>query len=109
MIKQASLWLLGILAVLALMWLLTGNSFFIYKWLAPRTVEVQRQTFEQSKAYNQGMVQDLSRLYEEFVHDTPVQRQALGAIIRERFADYVPTQSLPTDLRNFLDSLRRNP
>ena len=45
-----------------LTWAVQGNDFFMYKVFAPKYEQVRRTTFEQSKAYNQGMVQELQNM-----------------------------------------------
>lgn len=89
-----------------LMWVLTGNDFFLYKVFAPKYEQVRRETFEQSKAYNQGMVQELQNMQFEYAKATKEQQHALAAIILHRAADYDERQ-LPPDLRGFIAGLRR--
>lgn len=36
-----------------------GTDFFLYQMFAPKYEQVRRNTFEQSKAYTQGMIQQL--------------------------------------------------
>ena len=48
--------------VIGLSWIVQGNEFFLYKVFAPRTEAMRREVFEQSKAFNQGMVQELQNM-----------------------------------------------
>ena len=46
---------LGIVVVcLGFGWIATGNDFFLYKVFAPKYEQVRRETFEQTKSYNQA-------------------------------------------------------
>ena len=73
---------LGVLvALLAVVWLVEGNDFFLYKVFAPRREVVRREVFEQSKAYRQGMVMELQAMQAEYVKATPEQQKSLASII----------------------------
>ena len=97
----------GVLAlILGLSWSITGNDFFLYKVFAPKVEQVRRETFEQSKAYNQGMVQELQNMQFEYVKATSEQKQALTSIILHRAADFDESK-LPSDLSSFIRQLRQ--
>lgn len=94
-----------VFAVFALTWVAQGNDFFLYKMFAPKYEQVRRETFEQSKAYRQGMVQELQNMEFEYRKATPAQQDALASIILHRAAD-VPDDALTSDLRSFVSELR---
>ena len=95
-------------SILALTWVFTGNDFFLYKVFAPKQEQVRRQVFEQTKAYNQGMIQELQNMQFEYVKATPEQKDALASIILHRSADFDLDQpQVPTDLRQFILELKR--
>lgn len=96
---------LSIIAVCALMWAVQGSDFFLYKVFAPKYEQVRRETFEQSKAYNQGMIQELQNMQFEYIKAEPAQKSALASIILHRSADYDPDK-LPADLRSFIADLK---
>ena len=60
--KIVGICVLAIILLLGLGWLVTGNDFFLFKVFAPKYEQVRRETFEQSKAYNQGMIQELQNM-----------------------------------------------
>jgi len=93
-------------AILALTWIVQGNDFFLYKAFAPKYEAARRETFEQTKAYNQGMVQELQNMQFEYVKADKAHKAALASIILHRAADY-PEDKLPADLRNFIRELKR--
>jgi len=97
----------AIVFVLAIGWLATGNQFFLYKVFAPKTEAVRRETFEQSKAYRQGLVQELQNMQFQYEQATPEHKAALRSIILRRATD-MPEDALTTDLRVFVSQLRRN-
>lgn len=99
--------LLGVLAVVALIgWFSMGNEFFMFKVFAPKMEQVRRETFEQSKAYNQGMIQELQNMQFQYEQADPEHQAALGSIILHRAADY-DVNKLPADLYAFIEKLKR--
>ena len=97
--------IIGLVVVLYITWIVAGNNFVLFKFFAPKEEQVRREVFEQSKAYNQGMVQELRAMQLEYVRATPEQKQALASIILHRFADYDDSK-LPADLHQFMSQLK---
>lgn len=93
-----------ILLIGALGWLAMGNNLAMTSFFAPKYEQVRRSTFEQSKAYNDGMAQELRAMQFEYVKASDDHKTALASIIRHRVAGY-PEQNLPSDLRQFVRSL----
>lgn len=105
MMKKLLYGLLILVLLVGLIWLFQGNDFFMYKIFAPKYEQVRRETFEQSKAYNQGMVQELENMYLKYQEATPEHKSALKSVILHRMADY-PEDKLPNYLRNFVQELK---
>ena len=93
--------------ILGLTWVFQGNDFFLYRAFAPKYEAVRRQTFEQSKAYNQGVQQELQNMEFEYVQADPAHKAALASIILHRAADYDESKLSP-DLATFIDGLRHS-
>lgn len=93
-----------IAVILGLSWVFTGNDFFLYKYFAPKQEAVRRQVFEQSKAYNQGMIQELESLQHEYITTDKQHQEALACLIRHRYADY-DRSKLPLYLQQFLNQI----
>lgn len=102
---------LGFLGIIALMfglaWAVEGNDFFMYKYFAPKQEAVRREVFEQSKAYNDGMSQQLDKERLEYIKLTPDQKAAERSIILHQFSGY-DTSHLTFDQNQFLNQLERN-
>lgn len=98
---------LSITALLLVTWIFTGNDFFLYKFFAPKTEAVRREVFEQSKAYNQGMIQELQNMQFEYIKADSSHRDALASIILHRVADY-DEEKLPADLKEFIHGLKKS-
>lgn len=97
-----------LIAILALTWIVQGNDFFMYKVFAPEYERVRRQTFEQTKSYNQGMIQELQNMQFEYVKASPEHQAVLASIILHRAADFDLNQpQVSADLRQFVEQLRR--
>jgi hypothetical protein len=95
-----------VILMLGVGWVIQGNDFFMYKVFAPQYEQARRETFEQSKAYNQGMIQELQNMQFEYIKASPEHKDALASIILHRVADY-DEDKLPTDLKNFIQQLKR--
>lgn len=104
----AGLILLGLIIVIALTWVSRGNDFFLSKFFAPKQEAVRREVFEESKAFNQGMVQELQNMRFQYEQASSEHKAALASIILHRAADY-DMEKLPPDLRSFIEGLRSNP
>lgn len=97
--------LLFLFVVFGMAWLVEGNDFFMYKVFAPKREQVRREVFEQTKSYNQGMIQELQNMQFEYEQTDKAHRAALRSIILHRAADYDETK-LPSDLRTFIAKLK---
>jgi hypothetical protein len=95
----------SVVLILALMWGIQGSDFFIYKVFAPKYEGVRRQVFEQSKAYNQGMIQELENMRFEYIKAEDSHRAALASIILHRASEF-PWEQMPPDLRQFVQQLK---
>ena len=84
--------------------LVQGSDFMLLQFFSPKYEQVRRDTFEQSKAYRQGMVQELENMRFQYLQSSEDQRSALASIIRHRAAD-VDRSTLTPELRAFLSSL----
>lgn len=98
--------ILVLVFILGIAWIAQGNDFFLMKLFAPKYEQVRRETFEQSKAYNDGMCQELRNMQFEFAKATPTQKVALKNIILHRVSGF-PEKNLPSDLQLFLNDLRK--
>lgn len=105
MIKEIGMWVAGILAVLLVVWAVAGNNLAMMKVFAPATEQVRRETFEKSKAYRDGMVQELRSLQIEYIKAADDVKPALAAAIQHK-AVGLPEDALPSDLQVFLKSMR---
>ena len=98
--------LCAIILVAMLSWIFTGNSLLMNKFFAPKQEQVRREVFEETKSYNQGMIQELQNMQFEYIKAKPEQQNALRSIILHRAADY-PVDKMPIDLYNFIQELKR--
>lgn len=95
-------------ALTAIAWFVQGSDFFLYKAFAPKYEAVRRETFEQSKAFNQGMVQELQNMQFEYVKADSAHKAALASIIIHRSADFnFDDPRVPNDLKIFVTELKR--
>lgn len=92
--------------MLGVSWAIMGNDFWLYKVFAPKMEEARRKTFEESRSYNEGVVQELRQMQREYLFSTPDQKEALTSVILHQTADY-DENKLPPDLKDFLHQLRQ--
>ena len=98
--------IVGILIlILGMTWLFQGNDFFMYKYFAPKYENTRREVFENTKSYNQGMIQELENMEFEYIKADSNHQYALASIILHRAADF-PQDKLPYDLKVFINGLR---
>ena len=87
-------------------WFSRANDLAQEKVFAPREEQVRRDVFEKSKAYNDGMQQELYELQRDYVKaEKPEQKAALRSIILHKVDGYDANQ-LPSDLQSFVRQLR---
>ena len=94
-----------LVVMMSLGWLTQGNQFFMYKFFTPKQEQMRREVFEQSKAYRQGMVQELQNMQFEYVKAGKDGKEAMRSIILHRAAD-VPPDAMPVELNAFISGLR---
>ena len=107
--KTAAVILCFVVGILALTWIIQGNDFFMYKYFGLKYENTRRQIFEQSRAFNQGMVQELDNMRFEYLKADPAHKKALASIIIHRASGYnLNDPIVPEDLRAFILDLRRD-
>ncbi len=104
--KNVFIGISAFILLIGLGWFLTANDLLMANFFAPKQEAVRRKVFEQSKAYNQGMIQELQNMQFEYVKAKPEQQAALRSIILHRAADY-PADSMPADLYAFIQEMKR--
>lgn len=92
--------------LIGLIWLFTANDIALTHYAQPKYEAIRRETFEQSKAYNQGMIQNLHTMQMSYVQADDAHKAALAQIILHETADY-DVSTLPPDLRSFVQGLHQ--
>jgi hypothetical protein len=88
----------------ALTWIFSANGLALRSVFGPAHEQVRRETFEQSKAYRDGLVQELRSLQFEYLKAPAELQPALASVIRHK-ASGIDAATLPADLRAFLSTL----
>jgi hypothetical protein len=94
-----------VLVLTGLGWFFQGNDFFMYKFFAPRTEQVRRETYEQTKSYKQGSVQRLSTLCTQVADADEGHKGMLNDIIAHEFVEW-DMADVPQHLRGCLATAR---
>lgn len=106
-LKMSCMFVFMIAVLTGLTWIATGNELALTKYFSPKFEQVRRETFEQTKSYNDGMIQELQSFQFQYVQASPEHKEALKSIILHRVANF-DMNKLPLDLRQFIDSLKQN-
>lgn len=104
-VKTVLLFIGSLLAVGLVAFAVRGTDFFLYRWFAPREEQVRREVFEQSRAYREGMQQEIQSMAFQYQTTDDAHRGALASMILHRVADY-DIELLSSDLRSFVTRLR---
>lgn len=96
--------ILAILGGVALLWGIAYHQLIFTAFFGPKFENVRRNTFEQSKSFRTGAVQELQNMQFEYIKASPEHKVALADIIRHRAAE-VPADAMPTDLQSFISNL----
>ena len=94
----------GVAAVGALGWGVTYHELIFQSFFNPKFEDVRRNTFERSKSFRTGAVQELENMQFEYIKASAEHKKALADIIRHR-ATEVPEDAMPTDLQSFISNL----
>lgn len=104
--RFAGLSLIGLVVAGGLIFTLIAGALFGEQFFAPKFEQARRDTFKQSQAYNDGMVQELQAMRFQYIQARPeVSQAALKSLILHRAADY-PEEAMPSDLRLFIRGLK---
>jgi hypothetical protein len=82
-------------------------DFGIFKHFAPRIERVRRETYEQSRAFQEGTVRDLENLSLEYAAGNQAVKEAIRAVALHRLAD-LSSELLTPNLRSFKSELEIN-
>lgn len=97
----------GLLVVgLGVDWAATGNDFILYQYFAPKYEQVRRETFEQSRAFNEGMAQELTGMWRDFQHSSDQgEKDAIRSLVQHRVAGYDTSMIQNPQLRLFVQQM----
>jgi hypothetical protein len=98
--------ILAIVGGVALLWGVAYHQLIFTAFFGPKFENVRRNTFEQSKSFRDGSLQELENMRFEYIKASPEHKVALKDIIIHR-ATEVPEDALPQDLYNFIQGLKR--
>jgi hypothetical protein len=94
----------GVFTLGAVTWGLAYHDLLFTSFFAPKYENVRRNTFEQSKSFRTGAIQELQNMQFEYIKAAPEHRVALADVIRHRALE-VPADAMPTDLQSFISNL----
>lgn len=104
--KFLSVFALVAAGIFGVVWVASELDLKYQAHFAPQQEAIRRTTFEQSKAYNQGTIQELRKAQVDFARaKDQSERSAIASFALHQIADY-PRESLPPDLQAFVTQLQ---
>lgn len=89
--------------LLSLTWVIQGNDFFMYRVFGIQYENTRREIFEQSRAFNEGMAQELGRMWLDYQRATdPGEKAAIRSLVQHRAAGYDTERIENPQLRGFV-------
>lgn len=104
--KALGVSVLVLAGILGLGWILAANGLAMTKVFAPANEQVRRETFENSKAYRDGMIQELRAMQFEYMRADETHKAGMKNVIRHRLAGF-PEDAIPSDLKAFVTELEQ--
>lgn len=81
-------------------------SLGMFKFFAPKTENIRREVFENTKSYMHGVQQDLGKYYLEYQKTDDAGKRAIRTTIQMRFAEVDVDKLQSAKLRSFLITTR---
>lgn len=98
--------IVGIAALVSLVFLFESVEVKRAKTFDPLHEEARRETFEQSRAYREGIAQDLQSMQIEYARSTPDQKETIESVVLDRYAG-APMDAFSVSQQAFLSEIRR--
>lgn len=106
--KELRQWLLIIFVAAAILTVLAfgarGLGLISFKLFGAAEESTRREVFETSKAYRDGMAQELRSMQADYIQAKPEHQAGLRSLILHRAAG-VPADALPPDLAAWINQL----
>ena len=77
------------------------------KIFKPMSENIERETFENTKSYVYGVVQDLAKYKHEWEKSDKVGKKAIENVVRMRFANFNPNKINNSELRTWFKNIMR--
>lgn len=104
-----AIWLSLLFLVAILVFAATGFNFATFKFWAPRIENAKREVFLNTKSYNEGVISDLQRYYEDYNRaSSDTDKAAIRSYINMRFANFDDSKIENRQLAAFLIKMRGN-
>lgn len=96
----------GLIGLFALIFIFGLAGLGYYKFFGPKTENVKREIFENTKSYLHGVQQDLGKYYLEYQTADEDEKTAIKATIQMRFAEVDTDKIQSVQLKSFLKNMR---
>ena len=94
--------LFGLAFILVLSFGLTWAGIEWRGFFGPKQAAVEREVFKETRSYNEGMIQQLSRYRLQYLRaDSEDERKAIASTVRTMFAEYDRSKLSP-ELQDFV-------
>lgn len=82
------------------------GSLNIERFFQPKEQSVQRYVFEETKSYVYGVIQDIGKYYDEWIHSDVENKKIIENIIKQRFPNFDPDKIKSKQLREWFIKAR---
>lgn len=106
MLKESLGIVLGVIALVVLVVLLKFGSLAWNRYFAPQEENIRRSVFEETKSYNHGKIQDLSKYFVEYQEGDSEKKEQIKNIIQMQFSTFKAENIENSKLRSFLIQMR---
>jgi len=98
---------IGAIILLVIVGLATDLGGILWSGVTnPMREEVRRDTFESSRAFNEGVIRDLANYRQQWLDAEESDRPAIESTVRHRFPNYAIEDVPSGELRNWFYTVR---
>jgi len=89
--------------------LMMGVDLAMYKFWAPKRANVEREVFEQTRSFNQGMIQELEDYHIQYAQADDSGKETIRSTVLHRISGYnLDHPDVSQDLRDWIEQLKQD-
>lgn len=100
--KNSIIAAVAVFGIIAFVFILESLGVEWLRYFKPKYENVERETFLNTKSYNEGMVQELAKHFHEYQTGDEETKAAISGVIRVNFSNFPAERIENEGLRKFL-------